>query len=87
MTGYGAFPICTIDDDEFNEIANRLMGTVDADERKEIAGELQDYAYEHALVIPMLEGYYAYGYNSDIIESCDFDSAIAANLRLVTLVG
>ncbi len=87
MVGYGAFPITTIDDDEFNAIAARLMGSVDTAERKAAAEELQDYAYEHALVIPMLEGYYAYGYNSNVIESCDFDSAIAANLRHVTLVG
>lgn len=87
MQGYGAFPITTVEDATFNDLAAKLMGTVDTDERISYAHQLQDYNQEHCLVIPMLEGYYAYGYNSGVIASCDFDSAIAANLRNITLVG
>lgn len=87
MTAYGAFPICTVDDDEFNQIAEKAMKSIDADERTEAFAQLQAYAYEHALVVPMLEGYYAYGYDNTVIESCDFASAISANLRNITLVG
>ncbi len=87
MPGYGAFPITTIDDEKFEELAMTLMTTMDEDARKEAAGELQDYAYEHALTIPILEGYYAYAYNNNVIQSCNFDSAISANLRNITLVG
>ena len=87
MIGYNPFPVTTIYDEGFNEIALRLMETVDTAQRKVIAAELQDYAYEHAYSLPLLEGYYAYGYNSNVIAGCDFDSAIAANLRHVTLVG
>lgn len=87
MQGYGAFPITTVEDATFNDLAAKLMGTIDTDERISYAHQLQDYNQEHCLVIPMLEGYYAYGYNSNVIASCDFDSAIAANLRNITLVG
>lgn len=87
MQGYGAFPITTVEDETFNQLASGEMDTIDTDERMEYAHQLQDYNQEHVLVIPLLEGYYAYGFNSDVIASCDFDSAIAANLRNVTLVG
>lgn len=87
MQGYGAFPVTTVDDDEFNRLASAEMDTVVEDERMEYAHQLQDYNQEHCWVIPMLEGYYAYAFNNNVIESCSFDSAIAANLRNVTLVG
>lgn len=87
MQGYGAFAVCTVEDETFNELASGEMGTIDTDVRTEFAHQLQDYNQEHCLVIPLLEGYYAYGYNNNVIASCGFDSAIAANLRLVDLVG
>lgn len=87
MQGYTPFAVTSVEDATFNELASQEMGTVNVDERIDYAHQLQDYNQEHCLVIPMLEGYYAYGYNNTVIESCDFDSAIAANLRNVTLVG
>lgn len=87
MPDFGHFAVCTIDDDQFTSLADKAMETIDQDARKDAFKELQTYTYDHCLVIPMLEGYYAYGYNSNIIASCDFGSAIGANLRHVTLVG
>lgn len=87
MQGYTPFAVTSVEDATFNELASAEMGTINTDERMDYAHQLQDYNQEHCLVIPMLEGYYAYAYNSSVIASCDFDSAIAANLRNVTLVG
>ena len=87
MTAYGNFAICTVDDDQFNQLAERAMKTIDRDERAAAFAELQTYAHDHAWVIPMLEGYYALGYDNTVISAVDFGSAIGANLRHVTLAG
>ena len=87
MTAYGNFAICTVDDDQFNQLAERAMKTIDRDERAAAFAELQTYAHDHAWVIPMLEGYYALGYDNTVISAVDFGSAIGANLRHVTLSG
>lgn len=86
MTKYGSFPICTVDDDYFNELAEAAISCIDEDERTELFAELQAYNYENAFAIPMLEGYYAIGYDNTVISSVDFTSAISANLREITLV-
>lgn len=85
MVGYGSFAVCTIDDDQWNELALAAMSTIDEDERAERFSELQEYTYDHAFVIPLLEGNYAIGYNDTVISSVDFTSGIGANLRNITL--
>lgn len=87
MTAYGAFAICRVNDDYFNELAEKAMKTIDTNERKDYFAQLQTYTYENAFVIPMLEGYYALGYNNNVISGVDFSSAVSANLRNVTLAG
>ena len=87
MQAFGTFAVCTVEDDEFNELAMAAMTTIDEDERAELFAQLQAYNQEHAFAIPMLEGFYAYGYDDSVIAACDFGSAIGANLREITLVG
>ena len=86
MEGYGPFPVCTINDPTFDELAKKAIQTVDQQERLEYYTQLQEYSYENYLMIPIFNAADAIAWRTDVVESTGIQNPTDANLRNVKLV-
>ncbi|MGI5971250.1 MAG: ABC transporter substrate-binding protein [Oscillospiraceae bacterium] len=85
MVGYGSFAVCTIDDDTFNRIAYEGLKSIDSKVRAAAYAELQKYAYNNFLVIPLVENALAVAYRTDVVADINFWHGKDCNLRYITL--
>lgn len=86
MEGYGPFPVCTVNDPTFEDLAMKAIQTVDHEERLEYYTQLQEYSYENYLMIPIFNAADAIAWRTDVVESTGIQNPTDANLRNVKLV-
>lgn len=86
MEGYGPFPVCTIQDETFADLAEKAISTIDEAERLDYYTQLQQYSYENYLMIPIFNAADAIAWRTDVVESTGIQNPTDVNLRNVKLV-
>lgn len=85
MEGYGSFPVCTINDETFADLALKAIQTVDEAERLDYYTQLQQYSYDNYLMIPIFNACDAIAYRTDVISYTGISNPTDVNLRNIQL--
>lgn len=85
MKDYSPFPVCSISDEYWNELATSAFEEVDTDARIELYAELQQYTYDNYLLIPIYENADPIAWRTDVIADTGITS-IDCGLRNVQIV-
>lgn len=86
MEGYGPFPVCTINDPTFADLAEKAISTVDEAERLDYYTQLQQYSYDNYLMIPIFNAADAIAWRTDVVASTGISNPTDVNLRNIQLV-